>query len=192
MKEKIIISNAAGAFAAGWHLFWTSRTAREHLAKNLLLLTAVFLLGIAAGKTPGKEKPTKEPEPAKTVETTAVDEEAELFLLNAKASVLDAQAESVAKVLWGIRKSSKDDLRRVVWVICNRVDSPLYPDTVEDVCSQPGQWICYAAGNTVDPELKAIAKTELQAWRDGEYRYLDSSVLWFDWAPGGITFKAEF
>ena len=102
------------------------------------------------------------------------------------------EAEAVAKLLYGIRKNSERDLRAVCWVVFNRVESPLYPGTLEEVVNQPGQWVSYYPENPVTKELYAMALEELGKWERDEGRPISADTLWFNWSKDAITFREEF
>lgn len=104
----------------------------------------------------------------------------------------DPDAEFIAKVLYGMRYNSEADLRAVVWCIINRVESPLYPDTIAEVCQQPSQWMAYSDENPVLEDLYDIADGVLVAWRVGGHRPFGSEYLWFNWSSDQITFKSTF
>ena len=71
----------------------------------------------------------------------------------------------VAQTLWGESRGMSDyENSLVAWCICNRVDSPLFPDTVEAVIKQSGQFHGYNANNPVDSRLYKIARDVLIRW----------------------------
>ena len=102
------------------------------------------------------------------------------------------EAEEIAKLLYGIRKNSERDLRAVCWVVFNRTESPLYPDSIEEVVNQPGQWVSYYPENPATEELTALAQEELEKWEAREGRLLSRDTLWFNWSRDAITFREEF
>jgi hypothetical protein len=64
-------------------------------------------------------------------------------------ALLDSEAQAVAKVLYGVKDNSEEDLKTYVWCVLNRVDSADYPDTLADVIGQPKQWMRYSEDNPV-------------------------------------------
>lgn len=104
----------------------------------------------------------------------------------------DEEAEAVARVLYGMRYNTKEDLQAVVWCIINRVESQIYPSTVVEVCEQPSQWIGYSETNPVVDNLYDIAHEALDTWRSGGHRPFGSEYLWFNWSSEQITFKTSF
>jgi len=126
-----------------------------------------------------------EPEIVEVVKTETV-------YVEAPRPEFDEEAEYIARVLYGIRSNDSEDLRKVIWVILNRVDSQLYPNSVIEVCKQPKQWVAYYDDNPVLEELYDMALTELESWRNNEHRPLALDFLWFDWSPSEIQFKTKF
>lgn len=103
-------------------------------------------------------------------------------------------AEELARVVYGTALyNSPEAQRAVMWCIINRVESPLYPDTVVDVCQQPQQWMGYSADTPVLDQLYDLACEVLDTWEAGGARNLPQGCLWFDWTgPEAITFRTAF
>lgn len=105
-----------------------------------------------------------------------------------------ADAEEMARVVYGTALyNSTEAQRAVMWCIINRVESPLYPDTVVEVCQQPSQWMGYSADTPVLGQLYDLAVEVLEAWENGGARNLPEGCLWFDWNGNeAITFRTAF
>ena len=105
-----------------------------------------------------------------------------------------ADAEEMARVVYGTALyNSTEAQRAVMWCIINRVESPLYPDTVVEVCQQPSQWMGYSADTPVIGQLYDLAVEVLEAWESGGARNLPEGCLWFDWNGNeAITFRTAF
>lgn len=119
--------------------FFTSRRTYTHvLAFGLGVLSCIVTLRIMAGPVAEAE----EPEPA-TLAAVAVAEEPVL--------VMDADAEHVARVLYGVRDYGlpEDAKTAIIEVIKNRVaDTACEFRTIESIeaaCEQPNQWQGYAS-----------------------------------------------
>ena len=56
-------------------------------------------------------------------------------------ATLQAEAEDLARVLYGVKDNSTDDLRTLCWCVFNRVDSPEYANSIAEVVAQPKQWM---------------------------------------------------
>lgn len=102
------------------------------------------------------------------------------------------EAESIARVLYGMRGNDKDDLKKVAWVIINRCESPLYPNTIAGVCEQPSQWVGYYDNNPILEDLFDLSLEVVNTWRDGGHRPFSPEYLWFNWSRDYIEFKNRF
>lgn len=102
---------------------------------------------------------------------------------------LDAEAQALAKVLYGVKDNSTDDLRTYCWCVLNRVDSPDYPSTLEEVIDQPSQWMRYSPDNQVLEDLYQIARAELDAWHKDSRRPVSSEFVFMNWTPSRIVLR---
>ena len=97
----------------------------------------------------------------------------------------EEDAAEVAKMLWGeARGCTRDNQIKCAWVVCNRVDDERFPDTIQDVLSQPSQFHGYDPSYPVTDELYSIAFDVLTRWsyeKQGVHvrRELPESFLWF-------------
>lgn len=97
----------------------------------------------------------------------------------------DADIIACAKLLWGeARGCTKDNQAKCVWVVCNRVDDPRFPDTITGVITQPSQFHGYDPSYPVSDELYAVALDVLTRWsmeKQGAeiVRELPSTYLYF-------------
>lgn len=105
-----------------------------------------------------------------------------------KAAAMKADAAEIAKVLYGVRNNSKEDLRTCVWCILNRVDNAGYPGSVEEVCRQSQQWMGYSEENPVLDDLFNLAYGELEVWYGG-IRPVSSDYIYLHWSPTEITLR---
>lgn len=103
-----------------------------------------------------------------------------------------AQSEMLSKVLYGVKDNSTDDLRTYCWCVFNRVDNPNYPDTIEEVISQPKQWMRYDEENPVLETLYDLAYTELVRWQDGSRRPVSNEFVFMNWSPSEIVLRDKF
>jgi hypothetical protein len=106
-----------------------------------------------------------------------------------KVQLREQQAQALAKVLYGVKDNSEQDLRTMCWCVFNRVDSPDYPDTLEEVIDQPQQWMRYDPENPVIDNLYKIAEQELVAWQDGKTRPITSDFVYMNWTPNQIKLR---
>lgn len=102
---------------------------------------------------------------------------------------LDAESQMLARVLYGIKDNSSDDLKTYCWCVFNRVDNKDYPDTLEEVINQPQQWMRYDAENPVLEELYQIAREQLEAWHNGDRRPVSSEYVFMNWTPSDLCLR---
>lgn len=102
---------------------------------------------------------------------------------------LDAEAQELARVLYGVRENSTDDLRTYCWCVFNRVDSPDFPETLAAVIGQPKQWMRYDPEAPVLDDLFKIARSELDAWHTGTTRPCGVEFVFMNWSPTEITLR---
>jgi hypothetical protein len=102
---------------------------------------------------------------------------------------LDAEAQALARVLYGVKDNSTDDLRTYCWCVFNRVDSPDYADTLEEVIEQPSQWMRYDPENPVIENLYQLAREELEAWHNGATRPCSADFIYMTWSPMEIVLR---
>lgn len=90
-----------------------------------------------------------------------------------------------ARMLWGeARGCDLENQMGCVWIVCNRVDDPRFPDTILGVLSQPSQFHGYSPDFPVWDELKEVALDVLTRWsleKQGVTveRELPNTYLWF-------------
>lgn len=102
---------------------------------------------------------------------------------------LDAEAQALARVLYGVKDNSTDDLRTYCWCVFNRVDSSDYADTLEEVIEQPKQWMRYDPENPVLDSLYQLARAELEAWHNGATRPCAPDFIYMTWSPSEIVLR---
>lgn len=72
---------------------------------------------------------------------------------------------AMAKMLWGeARGCTRDNQQKAVWCVLNRVDDSRFPDTIQDVLSQPSQFHGYSPNFPVTDELYDVALDVLTRW----------------------------
>lgn len=108
------------------------------------------------------------------------------------ASVLKQEAEALAKVLYGVKGNSTDDMRTYAWCVLNRVDNSAYPGTVEEVIAQPKQWMAYDPDAPVLESLYQIAYEILEIWHSGAHRPVSSEYVYMNWSPTEIVLRDKW
>lgn len=130
-----------------------------------------------APKETMKIEETTEPSPEPTPE---VSKEPEYVMYFDEEDVI-----ACARMLWGeARGCDLENQIGCIWIVCNRVDDPRFPDTIKAVIQQPGQFHGYSASFPATDELKDIARDVLTRWsleKQGVeiYRELSSDYLFF-------------
>lgn len=104
-------------------------------------------------------------------------------------TTLQAESEDLARVLYGVKGNSTDDLRTLCWCIFNRVDSPEYANSIAEVVAQPKQWMGYASDNPVLESLYKLAREELLKWREGSVRPCGIDFVYMQWSPNEIVLR---
>ena len=142
---------------------------------NISIVIFSFLFGILVGiigaryelavseenKYTPKETMKIEETPEPTLEPTPeVSKEPESIMYFDEADVI-----SCARMLWGeARGCDLENQMGCVWIVCNRVDDPRFPDTIKAVIQQPGQFHGYSTSFPATDELKEVARDVLTRW----------------------------
>ena len=155
--------------------------------KRILIATLfvlVWLVGMRIGYKVALE--AFEAQPAKVVYVEVTPEPTELD------TTLVTEAEAVAKVLYGMRNNSKEDLRGVINVLVNRAESPMFQASLVEVCEAPDQWVGYYDTNVITEDLYNLAYETLRSYQSNGHRMLGSDFFWFDWTSTQITFRNTY
>lgn len=108
-------------------------------------------------------------------------------------SQIEREAEFISKVIYGMaRNHSESDKRAVVWCILNRVEHYAHPNTVEEVCEQPKQWMSYSKDNPVLDDIYELALNELKIWYSGGHRPLGNEYIYLTWSSKEILLRDKF
>ncbi len=104
-----------------------------------------------------------------------------------RQAAMDAEADAIAKLLYGYRNNSLRDRKTLIWCVLMRTDNAGYPGTVEGVVSQKDQWMFYSNENPIRTDDKAMALEQLQAWHDGRYPAgLSTDYVYAEWSQTRI------
>ena len=114
-----------------------------------------------APKETMKIEETIEPSPELSPEPTPeVSKEPEYVMYFDEEDVI-----ACARMLWGeARGCDLENQMGCVWIVCNRVDDPRFPDTIKAVIQQPGQFHGYSTSFPATDELKEVARDVLTRW----------------------------
>ena len=126
--------------------------------------------------------------------TLHVDDEPEKLVWS------QAEVEAIAKMVYGeaMVTGSDKEMSAVVWCILNRVDSPVYPDSIIEVITQHKQFHGYHEENPMDAGIEALVLDVLGRWeaekqgQENVGRTLPAEYLFF-WGDGWHNyFTTEF
>lgn len=105
---------------------------------------------------------------------------------------LNLEAESMARLLYGIKDNDESDLKTYCWCVFNRVDNSSYPSTLEDVIAQPKQWVQYDPANPILEDLYQVAYEQLDEWHSNSHRPCSSEYVFVNWTPNDICLRDNF
>ena len=108
-----------------------------------------------------------------------------------QASIASAEAQEIAKVLYGMQYNTDEGLRSACWCVINRVESSLYPDTVAEVCAQKSQFMGWSDKNPVVQRLYNIALAEVGKWHNGIHA-VGPEFIYLEWTSKEITLRTTF
>lgn len=78
------------------------------------------------------------------------------------------------------------------WVVFNRVDSEQYPDNVEGVLWQKGQFCEYSDSEAPTEENMVIATNQASRWRNGDIRPAPSRAVFITVSSDGVVLRDSF
>lgn len=165
------------------------------LAAALCFLLMAGLLAISAGTA-------DEPEPIAPPERNwgglKVQQMAALPEPEYEMHFTDADVTACAKMLWGeARGCTREGQAKCVWVVCNRVDDPRFPDTITGVITQTSQFHGYSPDFPITAELYAVALDVLTRWSMEKQgvtveRELPTEYLWFTGTGKENVFRSTY
>ena len=93
----------------------------------------------------------------------------------------DAEVHMLAQVVYGEAGCTSDvEKAAVAWCILNRVDSPLFPDTIREVITAPRQFLGYSPSHPIDDHILWLVQDVLDRWWSGsDGRVLPADFLYF-------------
>lgn len=78
------------------------------------------------------------------------------------------------------------------WVVFNRVDSPLYPDDMESVLLQEGQFTEYDSEASATEENFTIAANQISRWANGDIRPCGEDAVFITVSSEGVELRDEW
>lgn len=195
-ERAAIIGKAVGNIRSTWERLLDKASIIQAYALIMLCLMTACVIG-ARVKLNHDMRIEAEQEMRLDLEKQEAIRESMVAAENAKAqeaaAAHRADCEAVARVLYGTALHHSEDAQKaVVWCIINRVESSLYPDTIQAVCEQESQWMGYSAENPVIESLYEIADEVLSGWEQGGYRAISPDYLFLTWTRDEIVLKTTF
>ena len=107
--------------------------------------------------------------------------------------ILLSKAEYVAKVLYGTaRYHSKEQQKTVIWCIINRMESKWYPNSIEEVCSQPYQFKGYSISNPVEDRLLQVSADVLWNYYETHVKPCSNDFVYMSATNSDIVLRDSF
>lgn len=185
---------------------WRNRVALAPVVgRYFMVFTLGMLVAVIACR--GKDSKTARAAEASVPETAVVavetapaelsaEEQAELAAARQREieqAAIRREAQYMARVLYGTARNNTAEAQRAVcWCIINRVESSLFPNSIEEVCSQPVQWMGYSNDNPVTQDLFDVAMSVLDDWHSGGIRMFSQDYLYLSWSEHEIILRTSF
>ena len=175
---------------------------RKFKALILLIQTVALLLLVGCRAQQGFDQARYEAETAKLV--AAHDAEIQQLTAKAEAGVYATQylsseyegdAWKVAQWLdcLDARYNMTDEAKALAcWVVFNRVDSANYPDNVESVLWQEGQFCEYSDEEAPTEGNMVIATNQVSRWKNGDIRPVPSRAVFITVSNEGVELRDSF
>ena len=78
------------------------------------------------------------------------------------------------------------------WVVFNRVESSEYPDNVDEVLWQPGQFCEYSDSEAPTEENMVIATNQVSRWKNGDIRPVPARAVFITVSSDGVELRDSF
>lgn len=175
---------------------------RKVKALILVMQTVALLMLIGCRAQQGFDQARYETETAELVAA----HEAEIQQLTAKAeagiyatqylsSAYEGDAWKVAQWLdcLDARYNLTDEAKAMAcWVVFNRVDSYDYPDNIDSVLWQPGQFCEYSDSEAPTEENMVIATNQVSRWKNGDISPVPSRAVFITVSNEGVELRDSF
>lgn len=168
----------------------------------LLIQTVALLMLVGCRAQQGFDQTRYETETAELV--AAHEAEIQQLTARAEAGIYATQYLSTAyegdawKVAQWIdcldeRYNMTDEAKALAcWVVFNRVDSSNYPDNVDEVLWQPGQFCEYSDSEAPTEENMVIATNQVSRWKNGDIRPVPSRAVFITVSNEGVELRDSF
>lgn len=172
---------------------------REVKAMVLMIQTVALLMLIGCRAQQGYDKTRYEAETAELV--AAHDAEIQQITAKAEAGIYATQylsskyegdAWKVAQWLdcLDARYNLTDEAKALAcWVVFNRVESSEYPDNVDEVLWQKGQFCEYSDSEEPTEGNMVIATNQVSRWKNGDIRPVPSTAVFITVSSEGVVLR---
>lgn len=106
---------------------------------------------------------------------------------------MEREADAITQVV-GKMKTKRMKLSET-WNILMRVDSPFYPNTVEEVVSVPGQWMFFEPDgkNPIRDDDRALVLEQVKLWHEGRYPAgLTIDFVYGEWSENDYVLRNKW
>ena len=175
---------------------------RKVKAMVLMIQTVALLMLIGCRSQQGFDQARYEAEAAEIV--SAHDAEIQQLTARAEAGIYATQYLSSAYEgdAWKVaqwldcldaRYNLTDEAKELAcWVVFNRVDSANYPDNVESVLWQEGQFCEYSDSEAPTEGNMVIATNQVSRWKNGDIRPAPSRAVFITVSGEGVELRDSF
>ena len=168
----------------------------------LLIQSVALLMLIGCRAQQGYDQARYEAEAAELVaaheaEIQQLTEKAEAGIYATKylSSKYEGDAWKVAQWLdcLDARYNLTDEAKALAcWVVINRVESSEYPDNVDEVLWQNGQFCEYSDAEPPTEKNMVIATNQVSRWRNGDIRPVPSTAVFITVSSDGVELRDSF
>ena len=172
--------------------------------KSLVIVSQCFILALLVGCRAQQgydqaryDEQTAELMAAHEAEIQQITARAEagIYATQYLGSAYEGDAWKVAQWLdcLDARYNMTDEAKALAcWVVFNRVDSDQYPDNVESVLRQNGQFCEYSDEEAPTEENMVIATNQVSRWKNGDIRPVPSRAVFIAVSNEGVELRDSF
>ena len=175
---------------------------RKVKALILVMQTVALLMLIGCRAQQGFDQTKYEVETAELVavhkaeiQQLTAQAESGIYATQYLSSAYEGDAWKVAQWLDCLdeRYNMTDEAKALAcWVVFNRVDSDNYPDNVDGVLLQPGQFCEYSDSEAPTEGNMVIATNQVSRWKNGDIRPVPSRAVFITVSNEGVELRDSF